>query len=83
MEGYNAPKDLGYKVKSDSDRYKTIQIQQSSYGGEQRTSSSLSIYNPKQEPNLQKTSQCPRGADLGNKASRCGAACSGACLIPA
>ncbi|MBS3168694.1 hypothetical protein J4216_06205 [Candidatus Woesearchaeota archaeon] len=82
MNQYNAPKDLGYKVSSDNSNYVTKQVQQSSYGGEQGVVSSLPIYKPQNEQFNNRTSQCPRGAELGQKASRCGAACSGACLIP-
>ncbi|HLC58721.1 MAG TPA: hypothetical protein VJI68_02575 [Candidatus Nanoarchaeia archaeon] len=80
MEGYNAPKDLGYKVQND---YGPInQNSVSSYGGVSQQSSGLPIYSPINQENSIRSSQCPRGATLGKVASMCGAGCSGACKVP-
>ena len=80
-EGYNVPKDEGYQVSNSYGTTTQTTTTSSGYGGEQSTSS-LPIYQDKQQPIQNKKSRCPRGAQLGQIGSCCGWECTRACALP-
>jgi len=79
MEGYNAPKDEGYSVKSSYGSNK--QAQSNSYGNSQTSTVALPIYEETQQQVKHRRSRCPRGALLGQIGSCCGDRCTRACAI--
>ena len=80
MESYNAPKDSGYKPKSDYGSPKNTSAPSSGYGGSQQQTS-LPIYTPKSQSQqvTKRRSRCPMGAALGEIGSCCGLNCTRAC----
>lgn len=81
MEGYNVPKDEGYKVENNYGPVKQTNVVSSGYSGSQSSSVILPIYKTQEQPNPNGRSKCPRGARLGEIGSCCGMACTRACAI--
>ena len=78
MEGYNSPKDQGYKT---SDSYASINLPSNKYGA-QSSAISLPVYHETNEqPKTNRKSKCPRGAILNEIGSCCGFNCTRACAI--
>ncbi len=82
MEGYNTPKDLGYKIESNYGPVRQTDIGSNTYGGQQTPISTLPIYQDNKPQNLNLKSRCPNGAALNKIGSACGNTCTRACAIP-
>lgn len=79
MEGYNPPKDQGYKVANSYGPIK--QGSPNSYAVSTPINLMLPIYQPNEQQKTSKKSRCPRGAKLGETGSCCGWECTRACDI--
>jgi len=79
MESYNVKKNNEYKT---SNSYAPLNISNNTYGSDQNTNISLTIYSSNDaQPKINRKSKCPRGAILGEIGTCCGLNCTRACAI--